>query len=283
MRSAPHELADGCAPRPPPERSHQGKYSLRLENRFDPLLAHILNHVVPIRCPFRNTLMHPQTIYLEHGGCSCGFSKKNALRLFYCLQLSIRPQAQPVANSLRHDDPTSFIDFEFHTHTIPNTTYHFKWQPLGPAPLPRMHVGFLPFQSLFHAPVFSAESASPKLTSNSNFFPGRPPPRSLFRNQDRNQSQPDKVFERRNHSTLAPLLKHRLPLLRAKSPCLQLFHVKHSCVFDAKNWRVQPRFAGGLELLLPAPFIGGKNPPPGSSFSACSTTDSYVAFAVLGA
>jgi hypothetical protein len=70
--------------------------------------------------------MGPQTIDLGHGRPLFDPLEKHALRLLNSLQLRVRLEAQPLPERFWDDDPTRFIDPEF--HTIHNTICHQKWQ-----------------------------------------------------------------------------------------------------------------------------------------------------------
>src|SRR5271168_2072197 len=70
--------------------------------------------------------MDPQTIDFNHGRQLVDPPEKNALWLLNSLQLRAWLEAQPLAERLGYDNPTRFIDPQF--HAIDNTRHHTKWQ-----------------------------------------------------------------------------------------------------------------------------------------------------------
>ena len=97
------------------------QFWLCFQSRLNPLRAYVVKDALPV-CPrFWAPLMDPQTIDFDHGRSLFDPLEKHALRLLNSLQLHVRFEAKPFAESFGDDNPPRFVDPKF--HTINNTVY----------------------------------------------------------------------------------------------------------------------------------------------------------------
>ena len=77
---------------------------------MDPLRARILNHAIPVRSRFRNPLMHPQTIYPNHGRFLLLRTQEEAIRPLYDINLRVWAEAKTLPKWLGDHDAAGSIN-----------------------------------------------------------------------------------------------------------------------------------------------------------------------------